>query len=254
MPGGGTTHSPVGDAVLSPSTATAMPAWGADATPGGRPSGPRRRRTRRWRRWWWRRSRSSGIRVSRARGSAQVVPGRTFSVSGASGPDGSRNCTVTVSVAVPGLKTSISEEPPGHLLRLGDRPVRLGRRRRPGRARGPPRSRPAHELLHLRRDDTAGPRRHDGADGRDLLHLRRHVLHRHLARRQHDPLVVDRVDHAGRRQEAEIDHDRRRRGVEERDVERVGGRGGAAGEVPLGRGRALAGRLGPTRRSRSPSG
>ena len=28
VPGGGTTHSPVGDMVLTPSTATATPAWG----------------------------------------------------------------------------------------------------------------------------------------------------------------------------------------------------------------------------------
>ena len=29
VPGGGTTHVPVGDAALRPSTANAMPAWGA---------------------------------------------------------------------------------------------------------------------------------------------------------------------------------------------------------------------------------
>ena len=44
--------------------------------------------------------------------SAQVVPGRTFRVNGASGPDGSRKCTVTASVALPGLKMSTSEVPP----------------------------------------------------------------------------------------------------------------------------------------------
>ena len=55
----------------------------------------------------------SGIRVCALVGSDQVVPGRTFSVNGARGPDGNRNPTVTDSVVDPGLNTSISEEPPG---------------------------------------------------------------------------------------------------------------------------------------------
>lgn len=40
------------------------------------------------------------------------MPGATLSLSGASGPEARRRCTVTDSGAVPGLKTSISEEPP----------------------------------------------------------------------------------------------------------------------------------------------
>src|SRR6202522_3565253 len=43
----------------------------------------------------------------------QVVPGRILSVKGDRGPEGSLIRTVTVSVFEPGLKTSISEEPPG---------------------------------------------------------------------------------------------------------------------------------------------
>ncbi len=44
--------------------------------------------------------------------STQVAPGATVSLSGASGPDGRRRCTVTDSGEPPGLKMSISLEAP----------------------------------------------------------------------------------------------------------------------------------------------
>ena len=52
------------------------------------------------------------MRVSVLVGTAQVAPGNTLSVSGANGPDGKRNRSVTASVDWPGLNTSISELTP----------------------------------------------------------------------------------------------------------------------------------------------
>ena len=95
VPGGGTTHVPVGDIVVSPSTAIAMPAWGADADPGNTtvrltttpgPSGG-----------------IDGDGVGLATGDARLCARRqgprraraTVSVSGANDPDDRRSRTVT---------------------------------------------------------------------------------------------------------------------------------------------------------------
>ena len=177
--------------------------------------------------------------------SAQVVPGRILSVSGDRGPEGNRKSTVTVSVARPGLKMSTSEEPPGTSWAWGIVQCGWGEGA-PGTSDSPPEV-PPGPTSSCTSDATTRPVRVATTVLMlaDVLHLRRHLLHRHLARRQHDALVVDRVDHAARCQEAEVDHDGRRRGIEQRDVEQVGGGAGAVGEVPLRRRRALARRLGP---------
>ena len=95
--------------------------------------------------------------------------------------------------------------------------------------------------------NAAGPRGHDRADGGDLLDLGRHVLHHHLARRQHDPLVVDGD---GPCPSASRSSGRRRPASEvgfskETCSRRFAAGGGTAGEVPLVRGRALTRRLRP---------
>ena len=123
--------------------------------------------------------------------------------------------------------------------------MRLGRRDARHERQASRRLAALHDLLHFGRHHAAGPCGDDRADGRDLLHLGRDVLRHRLAGLEHDALVVDRVDHSRRRQETEVHHDRRRGGIEQRDVEGVGGGRRAAGEVPLSRGGALAGRLGP---------
>ena len=191
--------------------------------------------------------RSRGRRVGDPRLRARLQgPGRCrrrpCRLSGASGPEASRRRTVTDSGRRRGLKTSISEDPPVSSSASGIEPVVCGVRgaRHDGEpGRGP------EELLELGGDDAAGPGGDDRAHRRHVLHLGRHVLHLDLSRLQDDALVIDRVDGARRRDEAEVDHDRRRRRVEQRDVQRVRARGRAAGEVPGGRRRALARGLGP---------
>ena len=54
----------------------------------------------------------SGIRVCALVFSTHVEPGATLPTSGARGPEPRRTRTVTASVVDPGLKTSISPEPP----------------------------------------------------------------------------------------------------------------------------------------------
>ena len=245
VPGGGTTHSPVGDVALrrvhghghavlgrrrdEPGRATVRPT----TTPGPPVA-----------------SMVVGVRLIggdtrlRARGDDPCRPRQHLVRQRGQGPGRQPEPHRDRLRGRPGLNTSISESPPGHLLRLGMAQCGLRRRRHPARATGRPRSHPPRRspAPPTRRRGRSG-RVDDGADGVDLLDLRRHVLDRHLSRRQHDPLVVDRVDHARRRHEAQIDHDRRRRRIQQRDGERVGRGGGAAGEIPLGRGGALAGRL-----------
>ena len=132
------------------------------------------------------------------------MPGATVP-EGASGPEARRRCTVTDSGAVPGLKTSISEEPPVTSWLWGIDQCDSGRA---PPARGPgPADDPANTCTS---DATTRPVlvATTVLTVDDVLHLGRHVLHLDLARLEHDPLVVDRVHGARRRDEGEVDHDR----------------------------------------------
>ena len=114
VPGGGTTHSPLGESVLDPPTAATMPAWGGGTAPLGRltvrltttPEPPVAAMAVAY-------VSLAGIRVCVLVKMGHVVPGRIFCVNGVSGPDGRRKSTVTDSVVFPGLNTSISVAAPG---------------------------------------------------------------------------------------------------------------------------------------------
>ena len=195
VPGGGTTHVPVGDIVLSASTAIAIPAWGADEDPGSTtvrltttPGPPVASTATEY-------VSPRGMRVCALVAKAHVVPGATVSVSGANGPGRQAQAHGDGFGGTPGIEDVDLRGAARGLLGLGNGPGRLGacRARHQGEAGGG-----AGEHLHLGRHDAPGPGGDDGAHRGHVLHLGRDVLHLDLAGLQHDPLVVDGMDGARR--------------------------------------------------------